>query len=280
MSAKIIDGKALAEQCLIDVSSDVAAAKGRNIYPHLAVVLVGSDPASEIYVRRKQRACERVGIISELVRLSANASIMDFDDCIDELNRRNDVTGILVQLPLPTHIPEWLLDSIDPYKDVDGITDANIGRLFKDEGCYPPCTPKGCMRLIKSTDINIDGANAVVVGRSNIVGKPMATMLLQHNATVTVCHSHTKDLPSITRNADILVVAAGKPRLITGDMIKPGAVVIDVGMNRVNGKLVGDVDFKSAKEVAGWITPVPGGVDPMTIAMLMESTVGLAQDNG
>lgn len=280
MSAKIIDGKALAEQYLIDVSSEVAAAKACNIYPHLAVVLVGSDPASEIYVHSKQRACERVGIASELIRLSANASMMDFDDCIDELNRRNDVTGILVQLPLPAHIPEWLLDSIDPYKDVDGITDFNVGRLFKDEGCYPPCTPEGCMRLIKSTDINIDGANAVVVGRSDIVGKPMATMLLQHNATVTVCHSHTKDLPSITRNADILVVAAGKPCLITGDMIKPGAVVIDVGMNRVNGKLVGDVDFKSAKEVAGWITPVPGGVGPMTIAALMDNTVGLALENG
>ncbi|MCI8595979.1 MAG: bifunctional methylenetetrahydrofolate dehydrogenase/methenyltetrahydrofolate cyclohydrolase FolD [Clostridia bacterium] len=280
MTAKIIDGKAIAAQVRMRVKE-----RARELFERsgkkarLAVVMAGDNPASEIYVRNKIKACEEAGIESQSFRLSADASEQKIIELVDKLDSDNLTHGILVQLPLPTGINERrVLERISPRKDVDGFHAVNAGNLMLGNDCLAACTPQGCIELIRSTGINIEGKNAVVVGRSNIVGKPMAMLLLQNNATVTIAHSKTENLASITSRADILVAAVGKKEFITGDMIKPGAVVIDVGMNRHDGKLYGDVKFDEASRVAAFITPVPGGVGPMTIAMLLENTVTAAEN--
>lgn len=280
MTAKIIDGKAIAAQVRMRVKE-----RARELFERsgkkarLAVVMVGDNPASEIYVRNKIKACEEAGIESQSFRLSADASEQKIIELVDKLDSDNLTHGILVQLPLPKGINERrVLERISPRKDVDGFHAVNAGNLMLGNDCLAACTPQGCIELIRSTGINIEGKNAVVVGRSNIVGKPMAMLLLQNNATVTIAHSKTENLASITSRADILVAAVGKKEFITGDMIKPGAVVIDVGMNRHDGKLYGDVKFDEASRVAAFITPVPGGVGPMTIAMLLENTVTAAEN--
>lgn len=271
MPAKIIDGKALANKFLDEVRKKVKEAKEK---PGLAIVLVGNNPASEIYVGAKEKTCNSVGVSCERYNLDENVSQDELLKLVDELNQNRKIHGFIVQLPLPKHIDENLIiDSILPHKDVDGLTPLNIGNLVNDNNLLLPATARACLELIKSTGIKIAGKNAVVVGRSNIVGKPTALLLLQENATVTVCHSKTKDLKEHTKNADILVVGVGKPNLIKKDMVKKGAIVIDAGINRVMGKIVGDVDFENVKEVAGYITPVPGGVGPMTIAMLLDNTL-------
>lgn len=279
MSAQIIDGKVLADKILQEVAEKVEQLKKKNIYPCLAVFYVGDDPATASYIRGKEKDCERCGIISKTFHFDESVDALEFYYVVQKVARDPSVHGVLIQMPLPRHIkPENALHYIPAYKDVDGFTKENRACLYSNELAYfYPCTPRGCMAMIKSTGIELDGANAVVIGRSNIVGKPMAQMLLNKNCTVTMCHSHTKNLASICRNADILVAAVGKPKLITVDMIKPGAVVVDVGINRVNGKLCGDVDFDNVKEVAGYITPVPGGVGLMTRAMLMSNVVLAAE---
>ena len=278
MAAQIIDGKAISERLREGMKAEVAAMSEKGMKPCLAVIIVGDDPASKVYVRNKERACKQLGMDSILLRLPESTSQAELIARVDELNADKGVNGILVQLPLPKAIDESeVLRRISPEKDVDGFHAVNAGRLMQGERCTVACTPAGCLDLIRTTGVNIEGAEAVVVGRSNIVGKPMAMLLLQNNATVTICHSRTKNLAEVTRRADILVAAVGRPHMITGDMIKPGAVVIDVGINRVDGKLVGDVDFESASEVAGWITPVPGGVGPMTITELMRNTIDAAR---
>lgn len=251
----------------------------RGILPCLAVVLVGEDPASAIYVRNKERACAQAGIRSVAVRLPADTAQETLEEAIRGLNEDAEIDGILVQLPLPRGLDEGrVLALIDPAKDVDGFHAKNMGALVTGGRGFVPCTPKGCMELIRRTGISLCGKEAVVVGRSNIVGKPMALLLLAKSATVTVCHSRTSDLAAHISRAQVLVAAVGKPGMITGDMIRPGAVVIDVGINRLeDGKVVGDVDFESAGEIAGFITPVPGGVGPMTIAMLLENTLESAE---
>ena len=274
MAASIIDGKAISEQLRDKLREEVAALSERGAKPCLAVIIVGEDPASKVYVRNKERACKQLGMDSILLRLPESTTQEELLGEVRRLNADRAVNGVLVQLPLPAHLDEQaVLREISPEKDVDGFHAVNAGRLMQGERCTVACTPAGCLDLIRSTGVKIEGAEAVVVGRSNIVGKPMAMLLLQNNATVTICHSRTRNLAEVTRRADILVAAVGRPRMITGDMIKPGAVVIDVGINRVDGKLVGDVDFESAQEVAGWITPVPGGVGPMTITGLMRNTI-------
>lgn len=274
MAARIIDGKAISEQLRDKLREEVAALSERGAKPCLAVIIVGEDPASKVYVRNKERACKQLGMDSILLRLPESTTQEELLGEVRRLNADRAVNGVLVQLPLPAHLDEQaVLREISPEKDVDGFHAVNAGRLMQGERCTVACTPAGCLDLIRSTGVKIEGAEAVVVGRSNIVGKPMAMLLLQNNATVTICHSRTRNLAEVTRRADILVAAVGRPRMITGDMIKPGAVVIDVGINRVDGKLVGDVDFESAQEVAGWITPVPGGVGPMTITGLMRNTI-------
>lgn len=280
MTAKIIDGKAIAAQVRMRVKE-----RARELFERsgkkarLAVVMAGDNPASEIYVRNKIKACEEAGIESQSFRLSADVSEQKIIELVDKLDSDNLTHGILVQLPLPKGINERrVLERISPRKDVDGFHAVNAGNLMLGNDCLAACTPQGCIELIRSTGINIEGKNAVVVGRSNIVGKPMAMLLLQNNATVTIAHSKTENLASITSRADILVAAVGKKEFITGDMIKPGAVVIDVGMNRHDGKLYGDVKFDEASRVAAFITPVPGGVGPMTIAMLLENTVTAAEN--
>lgn len=278
MSAQIIDGKQIALQVREGLVPRVEALKEKGILPGLAVVVVGDDPASAIYVRNKERACIKLGIHSTVMRLPAETTQEELLEVVRALNADDAIHGILVQLPLPRHIDEQaILRAIDPDKDVDGFHAMNAGRLLNGEKGFVPCTPKGVMRLFEEMHIDLNGKNAVVVGRSNIVGKPMALLLLQKNCTVTIAHSRTRDLASITRAADILVVAVGRPGIISGKMIKPGAVVMDVGINRIEGKVVGDVDFASASEVASYITPVPGGVGAMTIAMLMENTVEAAE---
>lgn len=278
MSAQIIDGKQIALQVREGLVPRVEALKEKGILPGLAVVVVGDDPASAIYVRNKERACIKLGIHSTVMRLPAETMQEELLEVVRALNADGAIHGILVQLPLPRHIDEQaILRAIDPDKDVDGFHAMNAGRLLNGEKGFVPCTPKGVMRLFEEMHIDLNGKNAVVVGRSNIVGKPMALLLLQKNCTVTIAHSRTRDLASITRAADILVVAVGRPGIISGKMIKPGAVVMDVGINRIEGKVVGDVDFASASEVASYITPVPGGVGAMTIAMLMENTVEAAE---
>ncbi|MCB8922863.1 MAG: bifunctional methylenetetrahydrofolate dehydrogenase/methenyltetrahydrofolate cyclohydrolase FolD [Ardenticatenaceae bacterium] len=288
MSAQIIDGKAIAEKVREEVRQGVANMQAEHNYvPGLATVLVGEDPASATYVRSKQRTCEQLGIRSIGHHMPADSTQEEVETLVRQLNADPNVNGILVQLPLPKHLDEEaILNSIDLEKDVDGFHPVNIGRLAM-KGRNPlfiPCTPAGCMRLLSETGVELNGANAVVLGRSNIVGLPMAMLLQKANATVTICHSRTKDLPGMLRQADVVIAAVGRTEMVTGDMLKPGAAVIDVGINqkedatRKRGyRLVGDVDFESAKEVAGAITPVPGGVGPMTIAMLMENTLRAAE---
>ena len=274
MSAQIIDGKAIAR----GVEDEVAAELRRlDFKPGLVAVRVGNDPASEIYVRNKAKKAEELGLRGEQRVFPESLSERDLLAEVAKLNADEAVDAILVQLPLPKHIdPKRVIDAIDPKKDVDGFHPINVGYLHLGRPALVPCTPAGVIRLIDSTGERIEGKHAVVIGRSDIVGKPQAALLLQRNATVTICHSKTRDLPAIARTADILVAAIGRARFVTADMVRRGAIVIDVGMNRVEGKLAGDVDFANAKEVAGWITPVPGGVGPMTIAMLMRNTVTAA----
>ncbi len=279
MTAQIIDGKTIAQQVRAEWKERADALKARGITPGLAVIIVGEDPASKVYVANKVKACAELGLHSEHVVMSADTPEAVLLAKIAELNNDAKIHGILVQLPVPKHIDSHkVLEAINPDKDVDGFHEINVGALATGNMRFAPCTPFGCMKLLEKAGVSVEGKHAVVVGRSNIVGKPMALLLLQSNATVTICTSRTVDLAKHTRDADILVVAIGKAKMITGDMIKPGAAVIDVGMNRdENGKLCGDVDFESAKEVAGWITPVPGGVGPMTITMLVANTVRAAE---
>lgn len=288
MTAKIIDGKQIAEKVRTQVATDVAQMNEEHDYmPGLATVLVGEDPASAAYVRSKQRMCEKLGIRSVGHTLPADASQEEVQSLVAKLNENPEVNGILVQLPLPGHIDEeTILNSIDLEKDVDGFHPVNIGRLAMKgrDPLFIPCTPAGCMVLLEESGIALSGAEAVIVGRSNIVGLPMAMLLQKANATVTICHSRTRDLKEHLQRADIVIAAIGRAEMITGDMLKPGCAVIDVGINRVDDatrergyRLVGDVEFESAKEVAGAITPVPGGVGPMTIAMLMRNTITAAQ---
>ncbi len=279
MSAQILDGKALAAEIRSEVKTQVAALAEKGVSTALAVILVGDDSASQVYVRNKIKACADTGIRSLEFRMPAETTQQQLLAKIAELNADGSVDGILVQLPLPKQInADAVISAIDPAKDVDGFHVANAGALVTGKQGFVPCTPFGVMRLIEKSGVNPRGKSAVIVGRSNIVGKPMALLLLAADATVTVAHSRTPDLSAVTRNADILVAAVGRAKLIKADMVKPGAVVIDVGMNRdENGKLCGDVDFAEVKEIAGSITPVPGGVGPMTIAMLMQNTVLAAQ---
>jgi len=271
MTSKIIDGKKIAEKILNELKSKIKDLKQK---PGLALVLVGDNPASEIYVNFKEKTCKEVGFYCERFNLDKNIGELDLLNLVNGLNQKTDIHGILVQLPLPKQINEHLIvNSVLPHKDVDGFTAVNLGNLVSENAIMAPATAKAVLKLIESTGIKIEGKNAVVVGRSNIVGKPVAMMLLEKNATVTICHSKTKNIAEHTKKADILVAAVGKPKLITKDMVKEGAVVIDVGINRIGNKIVGDVDFENVKEVAGFITPVPGGVGPMTIAMLMENTL-------
>lgn len=279
LSAKLLDGKKVSSRIKAELKTEVEHIKSQGIYPGLAVVIVGNDPASRIYVNSKKKACEEIGIHSEEYTLPEETTQGQLLNLVKKLNEKSDIHGILVQLPLPKHLNEQeVINTINPRKDVDAFHPFNVGKIMLGNPDFLPCTPAGVMELIKESGIQAEGKECVVVGRSNIVGKPQAMLLLHQNGTVTVCHSKTKDLQEVCRRADILVAAVGKPELITGDMIKPGAVVIDVGMNRLeNKKLVGDVAFDSAVEVAGAITPVPGGVGPMTIAMLMRNTVKAAQ---
>ncbi len=280
MTARILDGKAVAERVTAEVRAGVAArvAAGK-APPGLAVVLVGENAASQMYVRNKRRTTDTVGMLSLPHDLPAGASEVELLALIDRLNADPAVHGILVQLPLPTHIDaSHVTERIDPLKDVDGFHPYNIGRLVQKTPTLRPCTPLGCMRLLAETGEDLVGKHAVVIGQSNIVGRPMALELLMARCTVTICHSATRDLPDIARQADILVAAMGKPRFVRGDWVKPDAIVIDVGINRLpDGKLCGDVDFEAAKERAAWITPVPGGVGPMTIATLLANTLRAAE---
>ncbi|MCK9516494.1 MAG: bifunctional methylenetetrahydrofolate dehydrogenase/methenyltetrahydrofolate cyclohydrolase FolD [Ottowia sp.] len=279
MTAQIIDGKALAQDIRQQIRQQVAQL-GPQAVPGLAVILVGDDPASQIYVRHKVRACEEVGMRSIAQRHPADLAESQLLEHLDTLNRDPAIHGILVQLPLPAHISaERVIDAIAPEKDVDGFHPVNAGALLGGRPGLRPCTPLGCMRMLASIGLtDLGGRSAVVIGRSNIVGKPMALLLLAANATVTICHSATPNLAQVTRQADILVAAAGRAGMVSGNMVKPGAVVIDVGINRgADGKLCGDVDFAAVREVAGAITPVPGGVGPMTIAMLLANTLDAAR---
>lgn len=283
--AKIIDGKAIAAQVRATVAADVERLKREaGITPGLAVVLVGEDPASQVYVRNKARQTVEAGMESFEHKLPASTSEPDLLKLIDELNRSSRVHGILVQLPLPPQIdPRKVIEAIDPAKDVDGFHPINVGRLSSGEHSLVPCTPAGCIILAKSVQPELRGLEAVVVGRSNIVGKPVAQLLLREDCTVTIAHSRTRDLPGVVRRADLVVAAVGRPEMVRGEWIKPGAIVIDVGINRVEGpegkaRLVGDVAYDEAAKVAGAITPVPGGVGPMTIACLLKNTVSAARD--
>lgn len=277
--ARIIDGAALAQRIREDVARRVRALADRGARPGLAVVLVGDDPASQVYVRNKVAACEKAGLYSIKEQYPASMSEAELLERIDALNRDPAIHGILVQLPLPAHMSSHkVIEAIAAEKDVDGFHVSNAGLLMTGQPLFRPCTPYGVMKMLEAEGVPLRGAEAVIVGASNIVGKPMAMLLLQAGATITICNSKTRDLAAQTRRADVLVVATGKPGMITGDMIKPGAVVIDVGINRgADGKLCGDVDFVSARAVAGAITPVPGGVGPMTIAMLLVNTVEAAE---
>ena len=278
MAAQILDGKVMSAEIKEKIAARVKELEQRGVKPGLAVILVGNDPASEIYVRNKGKGCEETGMHSRTIRLDEGITQEELEEEIHRLNEDPAIHGILVQLPLPAHLNEHAaLGKILPEKDVDGFHLINAGHLMTGTEGVIPCTPKGALYMIRSTGIDLNGKEAVVIGRSNIVGKPMAMLLLQQNCTVTLCHSRTKDLASHTRRADILVAAVGKPYFVTADMVKPGAVVIDVGINRVDGKVCGDVDFESVKETAGWITPVPGGVGRMTIAMLLANTLDAAE---
>ncbi len=272
---QLIDGKATGAAVRGELKERIEQLKSRGIVPGLAVVIVGEDPASQVYVRNKGKACEEVGIYSETIALPEQTTQAELMALIQRLNERSDIHGILVQLPLPRHLDEQqVIRAIRPEKDVDAFHPVNVGKIMIGDFDYVPCTPAGVMVLLERYGIDVAGKNAVVIGRSNIVGKPQAMLLLHRNATVTVCHSKTENLAQITRQADIIVVAIGRANFLTGDMVKEGAVVIDVGMNRLeNGKLTGDVDFESVAPKASFITPVPGGVGPMTITMLLQNTL-------
>ena len=280
MTAQLIDGNALARQVRAEVASRVAALKARRILPHLTVILVGENPASQVYVRNKVADSEQTGLKATLERYPATLPQAELLARIRALNLDPSVHGILVQLPLPAHMDaQAVIETIAPQKDVDGFHVASAGALMVGRPGFRPCTPAGCMRMLESIGYSLKGKHAVVIGRSNIVGKPMALMLLAQNATVTICHSATPDLAAHTRTADVVVAAVGKRGVLTADMVKPGAVVIDVGMNRDDaGKLCGDVDFAAVSQVASWITPVPGGVGPMTRAMLLVNTIEAAEN--
>ena len=279
--ANLINGTEIAKKIKAEIREEAEKLAEYGVTPGLAVIIVGDDPASKIYVRNKKKACEEVGFCSEEFALPEKTTQKDLLALIDTLNKRIDIDGILVQLPLPKHLNEKaVIGAISPKKDVDAFSPFNVGRVMIGEYRFLPCTPAGVMELIKSTGVEISGKRCVVIGRSNIVGKPMAMMLLNESGTVTVCHSKTEDLAEITSQADILVSAVGKAKFVGADMVKEGAVVIDVGMNHdENGKLCGDVDFDAVEPKAGWITPVPGGVGPMTIAMLMKNTLTSAKIN-
>ena len=283
MTAQILDGNALAQKLRAGFKQEADQLAAQGIRPGLAVILVGEDPASQVYVRNKVNACAQAGFHSEKHSYPADVEAATVFAKIAELNADPAIHGILVQLPLPKHFDaEAILEAIAPEKDVDGFRAENVGALMQGKPCFIPCTPYGAMKFFEDAGITLRGKEAVIVGRSNIVGKPMAMLLMHAGATVTICHSQTQDLKAHCRRADILVAAIGKPKMITGDMVKPGAVVIDVGINRLQdgpdaGKLCGDVDFDSAKEVASYITPVPGGVGPMTITMLLANTLESAQ---
>ena len=281
MAAILIDGRAVAKAFKEEIAQKTQGMIAKGITPHLAVVLVGENPASQVYVRNKENGCIKAGIRSTVIRLEENCTQEALEKTVVSLNEDESVHGILVQLPLPKHLDEArVLRLIDPDKDVDGFHAMNSGRLMNGQPGFVPCTPLGVMKLLEQYGIDPCGKHAVVIGRSNIVGKPMAMLLLGANATVTVCHSRTQNLSEITKQADILVAAVGRANFVTADMVKPGAVVIDVGINRVDGKIVGDVDFDAVSEVAGYITPVPGGVGQMTIAMLLANTLDAAAKRG
>ncbi len=280
MAAKLIDGKVLAQSIREQIAKDVADLHANTgVRPGLAAILVGDDPASHLYVKNKQKACDAAGIYVDEHRLPATMSQADLLALIEKKNADPKVHGILVQLPLPKHIDsKVILDAVSPLKDADGFHPYNLGRLVEGNPVFEACTPKGVIKMIESTGVGIEGKRAVVVGRSNIVGKPVALMLLHRHATITICHSKTKDLPAVCREAEILVVAIGKAKFVTADMVREGAVVIDVGVNRLSdGTFVGDVDFGPVSQKAGWISPVPGGVGPMTITMLLYNTVEAAK---
>ena len=271
---KIIDGKALAKSIREKLKEEVSELKESGINSKLAVILVGNNPASEVYVRNKAKACEDIGVDFELYRMGKETTTAQLLELIDRLNEDDNINGILLQHPCDADVDEGqAFERISPLKDVDGFNPINVGRLNLGQDCLVSCTPYGVLRMLKSENIDIEGKNVVIIGRSNIVGKPMAALMLKENATVTICHSKTKGLKNFTKAADILIVAIGKAKFVTSDMIKDDAVVIDVGMNREDGKLCGDVDFENVKDKASYITPVPGGVGPMTIAMLMENLV-------
>lgn len=277
--AEIIDGKAIAAAVRQDAAAEVRALVEKGIQPGLAVVIVGDDPASRIYVNNKKKACQEIGVYSEEYALPATTTQEELLQLIENLNKKKDINGILVQSPLPQGLDEKaVVENIDPQKDVDAFHAVNVGKIMIGDFQFLPCTPAGVIELLDRSGVSIEGKRCVVVGRSNIVGKPMAMLLLHRNGTVTICHSRTQNLAEVCREADILVAAVGRPKFITKDMVKPGAAVIDVGMDRdENGKLCGDVDFDAVKEIAGYITPVPGGVGPMTIAMLMKNVVCAAK---
>ena len=277
--AKIIDGKQIAKEVRAEIAAECAELKKKGIIPGLAVVIVGTDPASQVYVRNKKKACEEVGFRSEVFELPEETTEEELLALVKKLNEDVNIHGILVQLPLPEHLDdEVIIANIDPKKDVDAFHPSNVGKIMIGNYDFLPCTPAGVMVLLEKSGIDVSGKECVVVGRSNIVGKPQAMLLLHANGTVTICHSRTKDLAEVTRRADILVVAIGKADFITGDMVKDGAVVIDVGMNRrADGKLTGDVDFATVEPKASYITPVPGGVGPMTITMLLRNTLTSAK---
>ena len=277
--AQLIDGKAIAAEITEEMRLRAQALREKGIVPCLAVILAGNDPASEIYVRNKRRACKRAGIESRMIRLDQSVSREEILREIHALNQDPAVHAVLVQLPLPGHLDETeILSAVLPEKDADGFHPLNAGRLLMGDKGVLPCTPAGCMELLRRTGVSLSGAEAVVIGRSNIVGKPMSLLLLRENCTVTLCHSRTKNLAEHVRRADVVICAVGRPGLVTGEMIKPGATVIDVGINRLaDGRVVGDADFESVSAVAGAITPVPGGVGPMTIAMLMKNAILAAE---
>ena len=277
--AKIIDGKAISAEVRAEIKKEVSLLAENGIKVCLAVVIVGDDPASQVYVRNKKRACDETNIASEIIAMPSETTEEELISVLDGLNSRSEINGILVQLPLPKHINERnIIAHIDPKKDVDAFCDENVGRIMTGNFSFLPCTPAGIIELLRRSGVSVCGKDCVVIGRSNIVGKPMAMLLLHENGTVTICHSRTKNLPEITRRADILVSAVGKAGFVTADMVKPGAVVIDVGMNRTpEGKLTGDVDFASVEPIASLITPVPGGVGPMTVTMLLKNTVTAAK---
>ncbi len=275
----IIDGKAISAATRADIKSEVDQLKAKGITPGLAVIIVGDDPASRVYVNNKKKACAELGMLSEEYALPAETTREELLELIDTLNKRDDIDGILCQLPLPRHLDEKeVINSIDPSKDVDAFHPVNVGKIMIGDYSFLPCTPAGVMELIRRSDLEVAGKHCVVIGRSNIVGKPMAMLMLHANATVTICHSRTTNLKEVCREADILIASVGKAGFVTADMVKPGAIVIDVGINRnAEGKLCGDVDYLAVSEVASAITPVPGGVGPMTITMLMQNTLTAAK---